>query len=178
MEKIRLSGGTMKNFRLLVKRILKSPYLALILRCYIGIVFVSAAMGKIHHPSEFSEAVAAYRLLPYWSVNIVAVVLPWTEIICGLFLIIGLRTRASAFVIGALLSVYATALTINLLRGAPISCGCFDEVGDQIRWQDVFRDIGWLLLTVQVFLFDRIYLLRRDIFRPERRIKHFSSVSE
>jgi len=162
--KVRISCGAMKSIWSFVKRIAKSRYLSLVLRSYIGIIFIYASMSKIHYPAEFGEALAAYRILPYWSINAAAVVLPWMELICGLFLIIGLRTRAAASFIGLLLVVFSIAILINLYREAPISCGCFDNVGDQIGWWDVFRDIGWLMLIVQIFLFDKIYLFSRGIF--------------
>ncbi len=151
----------MKSIWSFVKRIAKSQYLSLVLRTYIGIIFIYASMSKFHYPAEFGEAVASYRILPYWSINALAVVLPWIELICGLFLIIGLRTRAAASVIGLLLVVFSTAILINLYRGTPISCGCFGNVGDQITWWNVFRNIGWLILIVHIFLFDKIYLLSR-----------------
>jgi len=153
----------MRSFWSFVKKILKSRYLSLVLRSYIGIVFIYASMSKIHYPAEFGEALAAYRILPYWSINAMAVVLPWIEMLCGLFLIIGLRSRAAAFIIGSLLAVFTVAIVLNLIRSAPISCGCFDNVGEQISWWEVFRDLGWALLTVQIFLFDRIYFFRKGM---------------
>lgn len=167
----------MRYMWLSIGRIVKSPNLSLVLRVYIGIIFIYASMSKISHPAEFREALAAYRILPYWSVNLVAVLLPWVELVSGLFLILGLRTRAAALIIGSLLFLFTMAILINLIRQVPISCGCFDTVGEEITWWDIPRDIGWLLFTVQVFLFDRIYLLRREsIFK--RRLAEASSASK
>ena len=118
-------------------------------------------MSKIPYPAEFAENLIAYRLFPWWSINILAVFVPWLELICGLFLVIGLVTRAASFTIGAMLLGFTAAILINIIRGSNISCGCFDSVGPQIGWWEVFRDLSWFVLMVQVFFFDRILLLRR-----------------
>jgi uncharacterized membrane protein YphA (DoxX/SURF4 family) len=144
-----------------INKFVKSPYLSLVLRLYIGGIFIYAGMSKVHYPGEFAENLAAYQMLPYWAVNFAALILPWVEIICGLFLIIGLKSRVSASMIGMLLIVFTFGIFINLLKGTPISCGCFDSIGAEISWKDVFRDLGWFILTLQIFFYDRISLIRR-----------------
>lgn len=161
MEKERFPRRAMMRLWAFTKEVITSEYLSLILRLVVGIIFIYASMTKIPYPAEFAKNVEAYRLFPYWSINVIAVFLPWLEMICGLFLIIGLLTRASAAVLAALTVGFTVSLTINVLRGSPISCGCFDSVGAQIGWGDVIRDLVLLLLPLQIFFFDRIFIFRR-----------------
>jgi len=153
----------MRRFWSIVKRIAKSEYLSLVLRCYLGILFIYASMSKIPYPAEFAESLASYQIVPYWVLNFVAVALPWVEATCGLFLVIGLTTRAASFVIGSLLICFTLAQTINLIRGIPISCGCFQNAGDQIIWWDIPKDLGWFLLTMQVFFLIEFSCFARGI---------------
>ena len=159
MEEERIPDRTMKIVFSYINKFIKSPYLSFVLRLYIGGIFVYAGISKVHYPGEFAENLAAYQMLPYWAVNFVAVILPWIEIICGLSLIVGVKSRVSASMIGVLLIVFTLGIFINLLRGTPISCGCFDSIGAQISWKDVFRDLGWFILTLQIFFYDRISLI-------------------
>jgi putative oxidoreductase len=151
----------MKKLWKITKSIITSEYLSLLLRFFIGIMFIYASMTKIPYPAEFAKNVEAYRILPYWSVNVVAVFLPWMELSCGLFLIVGLVTRASAAVLTVVLALFTLALLINVLRGSPITCGCFESAGEQISWYDIFRDLLMVLMTAQIAFFDRIFIFRR-----------------
>jgi len=153
----------MTNIWLFIKRIITSGYLSVVLRWYIGILFLYASMVKIPYPAEFAEALASYQIVPYWALNFVAVYLPWVELTCGLFLILGLSTRAASSIIAFLLVCFAIGQTVNLARGVPISCGCFENAGDPISWWDIPADLGWLLLTIQIFFYDRIFRLYPDI---------------
>ena len=88
-------------------------------------------VSKIADPSEFAETLASYQIIPYWSVNFFALALPWVELFCGVLLIVGFRTRAATAIISLLLITFATGIFINLIRDAPIDCGCFQQLGGQ-----------------------------------------------
>lgn len=152
----------------LIKRILKSEYLALVLRLFIGYYFIYASMSKIPYPAQFAELLGEYRILPYWSIDLLAVVVPWVELISGLFLIMGLRTRAAASVIILLFIGFNVFIGANVVIGSPINCGCYDTVGEPVSWWKILKNTFWLLFTVQVFFFDRLFLLRKGgMFRKQ-----------
>jgi len=144
---------------LFVKKIFTHRYLALALRLYIGGLFIYASMYKINYPGEFAEIIASYQIAPYWAVNISAVVLPWVELISGVLLIAGIRARSAAVIIGLLMIMFAIAMFINLMRDAPISCGCFHAIGETISWWTLGRDIIWVIMTIHILLFDKAFHL-------------------
>jgi putative oxidoreductase len=161
----------MKLLLTYIKIIVTSKYLSLLLRIFIGVMFIVAAMSKFIYPAEFAENLASYRIVPYWGVNFIAVIMPWLELICGLFLIIGLMTRAVAAMLASFLFGFTVFVAINVVRGTPISCGCFDSVGAEISWYKVMTDFVLTLLAVQIFFYDRLFQIRRQhlVFRRKTR---------
>lgn len=144
-----------------LKRLITSEYLSLVLRIYVGYFFVYASVSKIPYPAQFAEAIANYRLIPYTVLNLGAVILPWIEFVAGLFLIVGFRLRASVIIIGMLLAVFDIMILINMYWGAPITCGCYDTVGEPIGWKKISENALMLAFCFQIYLFDKPMFLGR-----------------
>ena len=144
-----------------IEQMIKSEYLAFALRVYLGYFFIYASLSKIPYPAQFAEAIAEYRLIPYMLLNLGAVILPWIELVAGLFLIIGFKSRSSIIVIGLLLIMFDVMILINMYQGSPINCGCYDVVGEPIGWKKVLENMLMLVFSVQIYYCDKPVLLSR-----------------
>ena len=69
-----------------MKSILSHPYFSLVSRVILGLTFVFAAVEKISYPEEFAVAIQAYQIVPMQYINIIALILPWLELVCGVLL--------------------------------------------------------------------------------------------
>ena len=113
----------------------------------LGAVFVYASLDKIAHPGEFARIVYRYRLAgPTASLgvvppNLVAVILPWLEVLTGLLLITGVWRREAAAVAGAMLVTFLGAVGYVMWNGIDVAhCGCFSVGGEG-------RGAGWWLIA-------------------------------
>jgi len=140
-------------------------------RLALGGLFIYASLDKLFHPAEFAKIIADYRLLPGATISLLAVVLPWAELIAGALLVVGLLTESSALLLGFFSLVFTGAVTAALVRGLDITCGCFtvSETADNVAWSHLAVDLGLLALAVIVlavrprFLaLDRLFARRRS----------------
>jgi uncharacterized membrane protein YphA (DoxX/SURF4 family) len=143
-----------------MKRILLHPRIAWVLAVVLGATFVAASYHKIVDPPDFAHMIYNYKLTPGALINLLAIYLPWVELVAGVALVLGLPgRRGAAALVAAMLVVFILAIGINLARGNAIDCGCFagstgppktrQERLDQM-WLDIWRDVGLLVLVVQV----------------------------
>jgi putative oxidoreductase len=131
--------------------------IALPARVYLGVVFLLACYHKILSPGSFALDIATYQILPLSTINLMAIVLPWIELVAGVMLLIGFRTRAAALLISGMLVIFTAAISIAVAKGLDMSCGCFASQGasdDPISWRTISRDLSWLLLSLYIFAFD------------------------
>src|SRR5581483_5381586 len=70
----------------------------LLLRVAIGAIFLAAGALKIGHAIEFAQEIAAFGIVPRAFVAPMALALPFLEVLLGGYLVLGLFTRAAAWV--------------------------------------------------------------------------------
>jgi uncharacterized membrane protein YphA (DoxX/SURF4 family) len=123
-----------------------------IVRIALGLLLVIAGVLKAGSGEAMAETIANYRLLSAPAAQILAVTLPWIEMVAGLLLVLGLWTRAAAGLSAGMLGAFGVAVLSALLRGLDISCGCFGSstaarVGFGALGIDVLGVAGAVFLT-------------------------------
>ncbi|MDQ6800576.1 MAG: DoxX family membrane protein [Acidobacteriota bacterium] len=142
-----------------MKKWLAHPWLTIRVQIALGVIFVVAALPKIVDPPSFAHMIYNYKLIPFGLINALALVMPWIELLCGLALILGIWKGTARTIVAALLITFIIAISINLLRGNAIDCGCFDVSAagktTEERIADmrlvILRDIGMLLMVAQLW---------------------------
>jgi uncharacterized membrane protein YphA (DoxX/SURF4 family) len=139
------------------------PWLTVRVQIALGAIFVVAALPKIADPPSFAHMIFNYRIIPGNLVNITALVMPWLELLAGLALILGVWRNAARNLIAAMLLVFIMAISVNLIRGNPIDCGCFDVSAagktPEEQFADmrmvILRDLGMLVMVAQLWWAER-----------------------
>lgn len=119
--------------------------------CWItGLVFLTACLPKIIQPAEFSVAIYRYQLVPHGVINVLAVFLPWLELVCAISLCVIPRLRRGALILVILmLIIFTAAISINLYRGIDIACGCFsvNAAKGHLGWLSLLRNTTILIAS-------------------------------
>jgi uncharacterized membrane protein YphA (DoxX/SURF4 family) len=149
-----------------MRKLLSNQWLVFLFRLMVGIIFVYASLDKIAHPDQFARAVYNYKILPGPLINIFAITLPWIELCCGLFLILGLFVESSSLIIFFLLVVFMIALSSSFLRGIDLACGCFstNPNAQKVGIKHLVEDVLLLLMSLQILFYNRNFLSLQKIF--------------
>jgi len=129
------------------------PWLGLISRLVLGGVLFIAGYLKVGTPDKSQMAVRAYEVLPISLANLIGLLLPYVEIGIGLLLILGVYTRISAALGGAIMVIFIVAIAQAWARGLTIDCGCFGGGGQVAASEtkylsEIIRDTALVLLAL------------------------------
>ena len=96
-----------------------------VLRLVLGAVFIYASLDKISNPKDFSDLIDNFHISPIVLSNIIALILPWIELLCGICLIAGYMVRGANILIFSMLIFFIFILSQAVYRGIDTHCGCF-----------------------------------------------------
>jgi uncharacterized membrane protein YphA (DoxX/SURF4 family) len=140
---------------------LKNPWFTFAISLVLGCTFVYSSYHKIIDPPDFAKIVYNYKLVPGELINLVAIYMPWFELVAGLAVITGIGRRGGALGLGLICAVFIAALSYNLYHEHPTICGCFSTYAENKTltdaekfakmWQELFIDVGLLLASLQIF---------------------------
>ena len=150
---------------------MKPPALAAWLssvRWLLGLLMLWAAVSKLANPTEFLASLYAYQLpLPRLFLQVVAVILPWLELLCGLLLLANVWTESALTAVAGLLAVFVLATGQAWARGLDISCGCFNlkilGLEDHLSLVKFLESVSFAFFRNIALTVMAVFLLRRKI---------------
>lgn len=130
--------------------------LTVIARVAVGATFIVASVYKIKEPGAFAKSIWYYHLVPGDLINLMALILPWVELLCGLALIMGLFYHGAVVLVNVMTVAFIIALSATIVKGIDIDCGCFKagQTATRAAWEALVFDLVLILFTLQL-LFSR-----------------------
>ena len=119
-------------------------YLIVTTRIILGAVFLWASFGKILEPGDFARSISNYHIVPFGIENILALILPWLELLIGMGLILGIMFDGSVQISAILLIMFILMIGQAMLRGFNIECGCGLKEGEMIGLNKILENIVFL----------------------------------
>jgi thiol-disulfide isomerase/thioredoxin/uncharacterized membrane protein YphA (DoxX/SURF4 family) len=112
--------------------------------------FLLSGVSKLRDPEGTRQALRGFQV-PEALVPVGTYVLPVTELVGGVLVLLSPTARAGALLLSILLLAFIAAISVNLQRGRTPDCRCFGQVHSApISWWMVARNVGLLLIAVVV----------------------------
>jgi putative oxidoreductase len=136
-----------------MKYLLTNQYLVILTRVFLGLLFVVVSVEKIVEPAAFAQSIANYKIFSFSLSLVLATIIPWLELLCGLCMLSGLFLRGSSLLVASLVAVFTLAVLSAVLRGLDIACGCFtqDPTVGKVGWMKIIQNLTLLALSVYLY---------------------------
>jgi uncharacterized membrane protein YphA (DoxX/SURF4 family) len=117
--------------------------LGVAIRLMAACIWLVAGAAKIADLQHFHAQVIQYRLLPHALEAPFAYTLPFVEVLVGMYLAVGLLTRAAAAVSCVLMVMFLVAQAQAWARGLSLDCGCFGAISHEtVGLGTILRDVA------------------------------------
>jgi uncharacterized membrane protein YphA (DoxX/SURF4 family) len=141
-------------------------------RWVLGALFIYMGLNKALHPVDFLKLVRQYDMVQgYVLLNLIASLLPWFEVFCGLLLVLGVAVRGAALMLVLMLIPFTVivirrALAIQAAGGLPFcaikfDCGC--GTGEVLICRKIAENAVLTLLSFALLFCHRSHLSLRHL---------------
>ena len=135
-------------------------------------MFIYASYSKILDPASFSKNIHNFHTTDnfIWVENLVALILPWLELIVGVFLVFGVFLKGATSLTIGMLILFIIILSQAVFRGIDVHCGCFKTEADagttDFRIELIKRiveDFVYLGMAIVIQMRDKFTLANKDV---------------
>jgi hypothetical protein len=98
--------------------------LVLGLEAYFAALLGVAGFAKVHQRQQFALTLRQQRILPHWSIPLIALILPWGELLIAELLIVGIAKALTAGIVLTLFLSFLVFKLILMVSQPKADCGC------------------------------------------------------
>ena len=121
-------------------------------RIILGCILIYASFDKIAEPLQFARDIRNYSLPTMGLENLMAMILPWLELLTGLALIFGFMVDGAAWITSLMMVMFIIAISQAVIRGIDIECGCGLKAGEMVGIPKIIEDSFYLLLSILIII--------------------------
>jgi uncharacterized membrane protein YphA (DoxX/SURF4 family) len=119
-------------------------------RIAIGLIFAVSGLAKVGDLQSFAGQIHNFRLMPIPLESLLAMTLPWVELVAAVALLLNIRARSAAVLVFGMMVGFTVAVALALVRGLDIECGCFGTAdASTVGLVKILQNVG---MTVLAFL--------------------------
>jgi len=126
--------------------------LVLLARIGLGCLFLCSSLPKIRQPYDFLSTVYNYEIVGPKLGLLVAMTLPWIELLAGICLLGGIFVGGALLACVSMAAMFTFAIGWALYQGLNISCGCLGSGTGTITHLTLVRAIGILLASLLAYV--------------------------
>ncbi|MBU1098833.1 MAG: DoxX family membrane protein [Bacteroidetes bacterium] len=127
---------------------ISNKYSLLFFRLVLGALFIFSGIEKITNPGAFAISIVNYKLVPLLFINFIAIVIPWLELLLGIFVLFGIETKETSALISVLLIGFTLMVIIALFRGLNIDCGCFGTItAEKVGMRKIMENLVFIAFS-------------------------------
>ena len=139
-----------------MRAFLTHPRTIRVCRLALAATFLVAALAKLGDMKAFAEQLHNFRMIPVFGENLVALCLPWIELLAALAIVFKVRARSATILLTALLAVFTVSVMLAMGRGLDFECGCFGTMdATRVGVAKIAQNTGLLIVAAVASLKSR-----------------------